>query len=145
PTGSGHLDDPRDHGLRVHPVRAAGFGVRPLDPAAGDRPAGGGAVHPGALVDRGLRHRAGGLVIGLDLFAAGWGALDRAGDLLRGRDGPVVRDRVPLRRNDVHVADRVGPGPGLVRLLAVAVVHDLPGVHGRRDQPGAVRPARGRR
>ena len=47
-TGTGHLDDSRDHGVRVHPVRAAGFGVRPLDPAAGDRPAGGGAVHPGA-------------------------------------------------------------------------------------------------
>ena len=42
----------------------------------------------------------------LDVPAARRPALERADDLVRGRDGPVVRRRVPLRRLDVHLGDR---------------------------------------
>ena len=55
---------------------------------------------------RRLRHRAGRLVLRLDLPAARWAALDRPGHLLRDRHGPVARRGVPLQRLDVDLADR---------------------------------------
>ena len=44
----------------------------------------------------------------------------------------------------VHLGDRRATGTRLVRLAAAGVVRHLLRVHGRRDQPGAVRPGRGR-
>ena len=98
-------------------------------PAAADRPAGGGALHPRRHLDRGVRHRAGRLGVGLHLSAARRAALVGAGDLLRDRDGVVVRRGVPLRGHDVHLGHRGRPGRHLVRVPAAAVV---PGVPDRR-------------
>ena len=80
------------------------------DAAAADRHAGGGAVRDGDRLDRHLRHRARRLVQRLDVLAARRAALQRADDLLRGRDGPRAGRGVPLRRLDVDLADRRGPG-----------------------------------
>ncbi len=66
--------------------------------AAADRPAGRRAARLRLLVARGLRHRAVGLGVRLDLPAARWSALGRADDLLRGRDGPVDRGGLRLVR-----------------------------------------------
>ncbi len=76
------------------------------DAAAAHRPAGRGALHPRRDLDRRLRHRARRLVVGLDLRPARRPALERADDLVRGRDGPVVRLGVHVRRLDVDVGDR---------------------------------------
>ena len=45
----------------------------------------------------------------------------------------------------VHHRDRLGPAAPVVRGAAGRLLPDLPGRDGRRDQPAAVRPARGRR
>ena len=93
---------------------------------------------------RHLRRRARRLVLRLDLPAHGWPARDGPDDLLRDRDGPLARRRVPLRRVDVDLADRLGAAgpvvhhPGVLQLLRLRH-HD-----GRRDQPAALRPRRGR-
>ena len=49
------------------------FGHR--TPAAADRPAGGGALHPGGHVDRGVRNRVGGLGVRVHLSPAGRAAV----------------------------------------------------------------------
>ena len=59
----------------VIPMGPRGVGVRPPHPAAADRPAGGGALHPGRHLDRRVRHRAGRLGVRLDLSAARRAAL----------------------------------------------------------------------
>ena len=76
------------------------------DAAAAHRPAGRGALHPRGDLDRRLRHRARRLVVRLDLRPARRPALERPDDLVRGRDGPVVRLGVHVRRLDVDVGDR---------------------------------------
>ena len=83
------------------------FGHR--DPAAADRPADRGAVRAGRGRRRCLRHRAGRLVVRLDLPAARRPALDRPGDLLRDRDGALAGRGVPVLRVDVHLGDRRRP------------------------------------
>ena len=74
----------------------------------------------------------------------GVAALGRAGDQLRDRDGAGLRGRVPVRGLAVHRRDRQCPAARVVRVAAADLVRDLPGHDGRRDQPAAVRPARGR-
>jgi hypothetical protein len=83
------------------------------------------------------------------IVLAGWSSgstypLLGADDLLRGGDGALLRRRLPVRRVDVHLADRRGADPVLVRDPAVPLVRDLRDLDGGRDEPGAVRPARGR-
>ena len=63
---------------------------------------------------RGLRHRAGRLVVRLDVPAARRPALDRPGDLLRDRDGAVARRGVHVLRVDVHLGDRGRPAEPVV-------------------------------
>lgn len=58
------------------------------------------------------------------------GALHRAGHLLRGRDGPVVRDGVPYGRHHVDVADRGRTRRCLVCLPVVAVIRHLSHFYG---------------
>ena len=145
---------PGVHCLRGDPDGRAGAGTvhRHHHAAAADRPAGVGAVHRGGRLDRRLRHRARRLVVRVDVLAARRAALQRADDLLRGRDGPGAGRGLPVRRLDVHLGDRgqasrAGDGfrhTALVCGATAAVVRDLPDLDGRRDQPGAVRPPRGR-
>ena len=60
--------------------------------------------------------------------------------------GPVAGRRDHHRRHAVAVGDRPGPGAGhVVHRPAVRRLPDLHGRRLRRDQPPAVRPARGRR
>ena len=117
---------------------------RPADAAPADRHAGGRAVRAGGLLDRHLRHRARRLVERLDVLPARGAALERADDLLRGRDGARPGRGVPVRRLDVDQPDRRGPGQLVVRADPAAVVRHLHDRDGRRDQPRAVRPPRGR-
>ena len=71
--GADRRRDPGVHGVRGDPLRPADnevsvFGHRTA--AAAHRPAGRHAVHPGLAVGRHLRHRAGRLVVRLDVPAA---------------------------------------------------------------------------
>ena len=89
--------------------------------------------------------------------AARRAALVGPGDQLRDRDGAGLRPGLPVLRLAVHHRHRDRAGarhraplvrsrtalPVVVRGAAVAVFRDLPDHHGRRDQPAAVRPARG--
>ena len=68
--------------------------------------AGVGAVHRGGRLDRGVRDRARGLVVRIDVLAAGRVALQRPGDQLRGRDGSGAGRGLPLRRFAVDLGDR---------------------------------------
>ena len=142
--GPGHGAGVRD--VRGHPVRAGGRGAvhRHRDPAPAHRHAGRGAVRDGGRVDRDLRHRARRLVQRVDVLPARRAPLERADDLLRGRDGPRAGRGVPVRRLAVDLGDRGRPGRPVVRADPGAVVRDLRDRDGRRDQPGAVRPPRGR-
>ena len=65
--------------------------------------------------------------------SAGLPALLCPDDLLRDRDGPVVRRGVPLRRVDVHLGDRLGAAADLVRADPPALVHHLRHRDGRRQ------------
>ena len=145
--------------VAISVIPISGDRPRPLHehhhPAPGDRPAGLGAVHRGARLDRRVRDRPRRLVVGLDVRPARRPALERPGDQLRGRDGPGAGRGLPLRRVAVHLGDRRGAGgaagldprspvPDLVLPAAVAVVRHLPDLDGGGDQPRAVRPARGR-
>ena len=86
----------------------------------------------------------GGLGVRIHLSAAGRSAVERPGDLLRDRDGAVVRRGLHLRGHDVDLGHRrLAEGP-LVHLPAAAVVHHVSHVDGRRNQPCAFRSARGR-
>ena len=92
------------------------FAVIPMGPevsifgaahtAAADRHAGRGAARARHRLGRRLRHRLGRLGQRLDLPAARRHAVVGAGDLLRDRDGAVLRRRVPVRGLDVDLADR---------------------------------------
>ena len=119
------------------------------DPAAADRPAGRRAHRLRLQLARRLRHRAVRLGVRLDLPAARRAALGRADDLVRDRDGAVARRGLPLRRHDVDLGASSPPsrndaGGFIGLLLAVPSFLDLRDRGRRRDQPGAVRPARGR-
>ena len=112
-----------------------------------------GAVHRGHRLDRRLRHRAGRLVVRLDLLAARGAALQRPGDQLRGRDGPGPGRGVPLRRLAVDLGDRGRAGRSRRPSFGVPLWYcvqlfpsfvDLPDLDGGGDQPRPVRPARGR-
>ena len=118
------------------------FGHR--TPAAAHRHAGRGALHARHRLDRHLRHRPRRLVLRLDVLPARRPALERADDLLRGRDGPRAGRGLPLRRLDVDLGDRRGPGPAVVRPDPDAVVRHLRHRDDRRDQPRPLRPPRGR-
>ena len=96
--GPGVRGHPGVPDLLDHPGRRRGHDVRRADRAAADRPAGRRAGGAGAGLDRRLRDRARRLGVRLDLPAARRAALGRADDLLRRRDGAVVRRGVPLRR-----------------------------------------------
>ena len=117
PPRAGDRGRPGVRDLRGDPVRAGGDDPvhRQHDPAAADRHAGRGALRDGDRLDRHLRHRARRLVQRLDVLPARRPALERADDLLRGRDGPRARRGVPLRRLDVDLGDRRGAGQVLVR------------------------------
>ena len=78
--------------------------------AAAHRRAGVRAGAARLLVDGGLRRGAGRLGVRVDVPAARRPAVQRADDLVRGRDGPVHRGRLHDRRHDVDVADRRGAG-----------------------------------
>ena len=100
----------RDDGLRLvrdHPARRPGLDVRPHDAAAADRLPRRRSARPRRGVRGRLRHHPRRLVLGLDLPAPRWPALDRAGDLLRDRHGPRPGRGVHLQRLDVDVADRL--------------------------------------
>ncbi len=146
PRRPGDRDDPGLRHLLGDPVRPGGDGPvqRHPDAAAADRHAGRRAVRDGDRLDRHLRHRARRLVQRLDVLPARRPPLERADDLLRGLDGPGPRGGVPLRRLDVDQPDRRRPGHLVVRPDPGAVVRDLHDLDGRRDQPRAVRPPRGR-
>ena len=75
----------------------------------------------------------------------GGAALGGAGDLLRDRDGAVHRRGDPLRRSlsTSEIVERAGV-VGWYALLLIPSFVVLRHRHGRRDQPRAVRPARGR-
>ncbi len=155
---AGDLDDPGVPQLRGDPVGPRGLDRRPLDAAAAHRPAGRGAADPGDELDGRVRDRAVGLLGQLAVLAARRAPVVGAGDQLRDRDGPVVRAGVPVRELAVDLADRGRAGERIlvppvrrhparafvVRDLAAAVVPDLHHHDGRRDEPAAVRPARGR-
>ena len=126
-----HLRHPGLHGLRGDAVRAGGVHLRPSHQPAAHRPAGGRPVHPRGRLGRHLRHRARRLVERIDVPAARRAPLVGADDLLRGRDGALVRRRVPLRRLDVDLRDRRGAGRLLVRRAALPVVRDLRDLDGR--------------
>ncbi len=117
---------------------------RHLHAAAADRPAGRGALRAGDRLRRHLRDRAGRLVVRVDVLAARSAPLVGPGHLLRGRDGTVLRRGVPLLRVPVDVGHRRRAAAPLVRRHPAAVVPHLPDRDGGRDQPGAVRPPRGR-
>ena len=102
------------------------------------------ALRAGGHVDRRVRNRVGGLGIRLHLSPARRAALECAGDLLRDRHGAVLRRGLPLLGHHVDLGDRRQAAGPLVRLPAAAVVPDLRHLDGRRNQPGAVRSARGR-
>ena len=141
---AGDIGGDRLHQLLGHPVGPGSLDLPPPHPAAARRPAGGGAAHPGDELDRRVRDRAGRLVLGVALFAARGAAFRGAGNQLRDRDGPGLRGRVPLRGLAVYHRHRQCAAARMVRVAAAGLVRDLPGHHGRRDQPAAVRPARGR-
>ena len=71
----------------------------------------------------------------------GGAALDRPGDLLRDRDGPVAGRRLPLRRVDVDLADRRRAEATSGTSCRSFPLRRLRRHDGRRDQPPAVRPA----
>ena len=129
----------------IIPVGPGGVDLPPLDAAAGRGPAGGGAAGAGDELDRRLRHRAGRLGVPRAVLDPRRAPLDRAGDQLRDRDGPVVRRGLP-RRRDRCPPPRSSPPSSTIWYFWVLcpVVPHLPGDDGRRDQPDPVRPARGR-
>ena len=104
----------------------------------------GRAVHPGDQLDRHLRHRARRLVVGLDVLPARRSAQLGADDLLRGGHGPLAGRGLPVRRLAVDLGDRRRAGAALVRGDPDPVLRDLHDLDGRRDQPRALRPPRGR-
>ena len=137
----------RDDGVRLlrdHPARRHGVDVRPRDAAAGHRRAGRRPARARRRRRRRLRHHPRRLELRLDLPAARRAALDRAGHLLRDRHGPLARRDLPLQRVDVDVADRVGAELPLVHPAGVLLLRRLRRHHGRRDEPSALRPRRGR-
>ena len=144
--GAGDRGRPGVRGVLGHPVRPGGDHPvhRHPDPAAAHRHARGRAVRAGHRVDRHLRHRARRLVQRVDVLPARRPALQRADDLLRGRHGARPRGGLPLRRLDVDLADRRRAGRPVVRPDPAAVLRHLHHLDGGRDQPGAVRPPRGR-
>ncbi len=144
PCGAGHLRGSRVHRVLRDPDGRRGVDLRTPHRTAADRYARRGAVRARRDVDRGVRNRVGGLGFRFHLSAAGWSAVERPGDLLRDRDGPVVRRGLHLRGHDVDLGHRRLAGGPLVHLPAAAVVHHLSHVDGRRNQPGAFRSARGR-
>ncbi len=77
-----------------------------VTPLAADRLPGRRALHPRRHLDRHLRHRARRLGVRLDLRPARRHALERADDLVRGRDGSGIRPGLHLRRIDVDLGDR---------------------------------------
>ena len=76
----------------------------------------------------------------------GGAALGGPGDLVRGRDGPGAGRRCSCRPARCRPREIVESQHHTLwyALRAAAVVRHLPGRDGRRDQPRAVRPARGR-
>ena len=94
------------------PVRAGGVDLRAPDRAAAHRRAGIGAGAAGLLLDGRLRHRAGRLGVRVDVPAAGWPAVQRPDDLVRGGDGPGHRGGVHDRRHDVHLEIVAAQGNG---------------------------------
>ncbi|CAA9238572.1 MAG: NADH-ubiquinone oxidoreductase chain H, partial [uncultured Actinomycetospora sp.] len=156
----GHPPGPRRQGGVLHrPGAVGGAGVRGLvgDPArtrgvhlrrahrpAAHRPARRRPGRSGLLVDRRLRHRARRLGVGLAVPAARQPAQRRPGHLLRAGAGPVDHRGGALRGLAVHRRHRRRAADRLVHLAAAGELRDLRGVDGRRDQPRAVRPPRGR-
>ena len=143
PPGADHRDGAGVLDLRGDPVRPRGQHVRRGDAAAAHRHAGGRAVRDGGRLDRHLRDRARRLVQRLDVLPARRPPLERADDLLRGRDGARAGGGVPLRRLAVDLRDRRVPGRLLVRPDPGAFVRHLRDLDDRGDQPRAVRPPRG--
>ena len=146
PRRPGDRGDPGVRHLLGDPVRPGRHGPvhRAAHPVAADRHARRGAVRDGDRLGRHLRHRPRRLVQRVDVLPARRPPLERADDLLRGRDGPRARRGVPLRRLDVDQPDRRRAGHLVVRPDPGSVVRDLHDRDGRRDQPRAVRPPRGR-
>ena len=128
--------DPGDPALRQRPGRDRALRDRRLD----RRP-----LLLRLQLDLVLRPAARRLVLGLEVQLPRRDALRRAADLLRGLDGPGA-----ARRGDddrLALADQHRRRPGL-DLEHRPPDRRLPDLHGRglrRDQPGALRPARGRR
>ena len=137
--GAGRLlggHDDRDPAVRRRPGRG-----RPLRDRRLDR-------HPLLLrlrLVRLLRPAARRLGVGLEVQLPRRDALGGAADLLRDLDGPGAARRGDDGRLAVAGLDRRGAGRDLVHRPAVRRLPDLHGRRLRRDQPGAVRPARGRR
>ena len=127
-----------------HPLRRRGRHLRhagrPVRDRRGHRP----AVRVRVRGDRLLRPDAGRLGLGLQVLVPGRHARRRPADLLRGGAGPVAGGRGVHRRHAVAGGDRRGPAGHVVRRPAVRRLPDLHGQRLRRDQPRAVRPARGR-
>ena len=118
---------------------------RPRDGAAADRLAGRRAVRAGLLEPRRLRHRARRLVLAARPTRCSAGCA-------RPRRSSATRSRWACRFVAVflyagslsHQRDRRRAGEPLVRPHAAGVVRHLRHRDGRRDQPRALRPPRGR-
>ena len=139
--GAGARDLLRHRDAGDHPVRRRQGRRRPLRDRRLDR-------RPLLLrlrLDRVLRPAARRLGLGLEVQLPRRDALGRAADLLRGLDGPGAARRGHDGRVAVADLDRRGPGRDLVHRPPVRRLPDLHGRGLRRDQPRAVRPARGRR
>ena len=118
----------------IIPFGRPGLDVRAPHAAAADRHPRRGAARARGRFGRRLRHRAGRLVVRVDLPAARWPALDGPGHLLRDRHGPVARRGVPLQRLDVDLADRRRAGAALVHHPGVLLLRRL------RRSPWSARP-----
>ncbi len=118
------------------------FGHR--DAAAGHRRPRRRPARARRRLGRRLRHHPRRLELGLDLPAPRWPALDRPGHQLRDRHGPLARRDLPLQRLDVDLGHRLGAELALVHPPGVLQLRRLRHHDGRRDQPSALRPRRGR-
>ncbi len=118
--------------------------LRRDDPAAADRHAGRRAVRDGDRLDRHLRHRARRLVQRVDVPLLG--GLRSSAQMISYEVamGLALVAVFLVRRLDVDLRDRGRAGQPVVRPDPRAVVHHLHDRHGGGDQPGAVRPPRGR-
>ena len=138
----GHPGLHGDRGDPLRPGRQRGLDLRPPHHDAAHRPADRDALHPGHRLGRHLRHRAGGLVLRLDVSAARRSALLRADDLATRSRWACRFAAVFLYSGSMSTSTIVERAARpLVRRPAAGLLHHLHHHDGRRDQPRALRHA----